>query len=240
MVLEATEQVASMPIENNNVPQIQPTESFANLLDAIRATSNQPLLSENSLSATSDKTSSDSSDSSNFPQDINVASTVSPYPGAEQKHGDKPLGKTELMTETQMTPEEKKKTAKELADKIAEKGFTNAPELRDKIRATMLRVYMDGDRNGPGNDEAMKDFVDQISNECPQSLWLNIDENETNKDFTDFRKRAQDAINKQVNMKMGTCGQLQLLETKAGKTIIKDKMHFAASIVKDPPKRIFD
>lgn len=239
MVFEATEQMASPATEKTNVSQ-QQSESYANLLDAVRATSNQPLLSENNFNTTTEKTGSGSGDLANPPKEINFASLDSPYPAADQKPGDKPLRKSELETEKKMTPEEQKKTAKELADKIAEKGFTASPELRDKIRAAMLRVYMDGDRDGPGNEKAMKEFVDQVNKELPKGLSLKIDASQTNKDFTDFRKRAQEAIDKQPGMKMGTCGQLQLLETKNGKTTIKDKMHYAGSIVKDPPKRMFD
>ncbi len=233
MVFEATKQLASTTIDTKSVPQIQPTESFSNLLEAVRATSNKPLLSENSLNAASDKSSTDA-------RELNFASPANPPRSvAGQKNGEKPLRRSDLPTEKKMTPEEQSSTAKEIAIEIAEKGLTASPELRDKIRGSMLRVYMDGDKNGPGNEKAMYEFVEQISKQLDKGMSLQVDASEANKEFTDFRKKAQDTIASKAGMKMGACGQLRLIQTIEDRIVTVEKMHYAASIVKDPPMKMF-
>ncbi len=148
-----------------------------------------------------------------------------------------PLRKSELPEYKKYTPEEQAKVAKDLAKQIAEKGFKDSPELRDKIRAEMLRVYLDGDKNSQGDEKKMEAFVKQISDNLPKGMSLRIDQSPDNKDLADFRERAQKAIDKQPGMKMGASGQLQLCKEESGKINVVDKMHYAASVKREPETR---
>lgn len=154
---------------------------------------------------------------------------------ADNKPAEKPLRRSDLPDFKKFTQEEQAKTAANLAKEITEKGFKDSPELRDKVRAAMLRAYMDGDKDGAGNQKAMEKFVEQISEKLPKGMSLKIDSSETNKDLAAFREKARAAIDKQPGMKMGTSGQLQLCKTENGTTQVVDKLHFAASIRKTPP-----
>lgn len=173
---------------------------------------------------------------SGAPSEVALADDKKTGDAPSEKAPEKPLRRSDLPDFKKFSPDEQAKTAADLAKEIGEKGFTPSPELRDKIRAAMLRAYMDGDKDGPGNQKAMEKFVEQMNEKLPKGMSLKIDASETNKDFTTFRDRAQAAIDKQPGMKMGTCGQLQLCKTADGKTSVVDKMHYAASIKKAQPR----
>jgi hypothetical protein len=149
---------------------------------------------------------------------------------------EKPLRNNKIPDFEKFTPEQQEKTATDLAKQIAEKSFTPSPELRDKIREAMLRVLMDGNPNGPGDEAKLDKFVKQMNDKLPPGMSLKMDRSDTNKDLAAFKERAQGAIDKQPGMKMGSFGQLQLLKTENGTTKVADKMHYAASIKKPVTK----
>jgi len=223
----ATEARQFSPAENFSPPETETANSF-NAADIFKGTE--------TLNQKSPNTEPQSLEFTNpFPLTAKCdVSENTQLAQASDKPGEKPLRRSDLPEFKKFTPEEQEKVTTDLAKQIAEKGFTPAPELRDKIREGMLRAYMDGDRDGTGNQQALDKFVKQMSDKLPPGMSLKVDSSETNKDYMSFKERAQGAIDKQPGMKMGSSGQLQLCKTENGATKVVDKMHYAASIRKAP------
>ncbi|MBX9721933.1 MAG: hypothetical protein K2X81_11100 [Candidatus Obscuribacterales bacterium] len=192
---------------------------------------NSPASSEkqNALPAASDKSAPAQKAQSSENQPLTDKTATAENKKAADDKTVRPLDKPDY---SKLSPEQKAKEAKDIANEIQEKGLSDRA-TRDHLRSVMLQAYLGGDLNSKGDLKAMNDVIKQVNENLPKGQQLKIAQPANDQDYAKFMDQSNALIAKNPGMQLGAHGQIQFVKTgEDGKEQLLAKTHFAASLRK--------